>query len=99
MNKISVFRTAKEVFYDTQAANTEPERRLLEEKIAQAITFKIESIVGFLPIEIRPVIVVGYRPDIVEIADIEIFPKDGIGLTVEFSEKNEYGEEGGNDDE
>lgn len=89
MNKISIFRTAKEVFYDTQVANTEPERRLLEEKIARAINFKIESLVGFVPIEIRPVISTGYRPDIVEISDIEILPKDGLGLTVEFSERGE----------
>ena len=99
MNKISIFGLAKSVFYDTfqcQAANNGKDRKLMEDKIAQEIDDKIEQLVGFVPIEIRPVIVPGRMPDTVDIADIEIVPKSCCGLTVKISTgKGEAGEHDG----
>lgn len=99
MNKISIFGLAKSVFYDTfqcQADNNEKDRKLMEDKIAQEIDDKIEQLVGFVPIEIRPVIVPGRVPDTVDIADIEIVPKSCRGLTVKISMgKGEAGEHDG----
>lgn len=81
MNKISVFKAARDVFDDTKyfPENTEPERKLLEEKVAQRINRGIEELVGYLPIEIRPVFEVGKDPSSVDMVDIEIIPRSCTG--------------------